>query len=375
MSATGVLADRYVVEELLGRGGMAAVYRARDRVLGRTVAVKLMRDVAASPTERARFGDEARLLARLSHPGLVTVLDAGTEQDRPYLVMELVDGPSLAECCEGVSLEPERVAAIGAQLAESLAYAHEVGIVHRDVKPGNVLLGGDDRVLLTDFGIARLMSETARHTATGVTVGTAAYLAPEQVRGEDVTAAADVYSLGLVLLEALTGRRAYQGAPAEAALARLTRPPQIPDSVPSTWHRLLRDMTATPPAVRPTAQQTGDRLRELASGLDPAAATAALRTASLQTGAPTDPMATTGERRPTDATVTFKQPRQPARRVLVRYQRWVLGAVLAALLLLLVITVSNGGEDSAGSAVPANVPARLEQPLQRLHDAVNGEAQ
>jgi serine/threonine protein kinase len=164
------------------------------------------------------------------------------------------------------------VVAIGVQLAEALAHAHAAGVVHRDLKPGNVLLDADDRVTLTDFGIARLMSETTRHTATGVTLGTAAYLAPEQVRGEEVTPASDVYSLGLLLLEALTGERAYQGLPVEAALARLTTPPNIPDTVPSPWHELLRAMTALDPTDRPSAGQVAASLRDLTCGSEPAPA-------------------------------------------------------------------------------------------------------
>jgi serine/threonine protein kinase len=173
---SGVIGDRYVLGEVIGRGGMADVYRGEDRVLGRPVAVKVMREVAADPRERARFAGEARTLARLNHPGLVPVLDAGTSQERPYLVMELVEGPSLAECCRGVALGPPRVAAIGAELATALAYVHASGVVHRDIKPSNVLLDRSDRVRLTDFGIARLLSDTSGYTATGTTIGTSSRL-------------------------------------------------------------------------------------------------------------------------------------------------------------------------------------------------------
>lgn len=268
-----LLGDRYLLGDLVGRGGMAKVYRAHDRLLGRTVAVKVMRAVTAGDEERARFTDEASMLARLSHPGLVTVLDAATRGDEPYLVMELVDGPSLDECCRGVALEPERVATIGAQLADALGHVHAAGIVHRDLKPGNVLLSADGRAQLTDFGLARIMSAAIRHTTTGATVGTPAYLAPEQVRGDEITPAVDVYALGLVLIEALTGACPYQGVPVEAALARLTTPPVIPGDLPRPWHVLLRAMTALDPADRPSTAEAADALRALASGPDPAAST------------------------------------------------------------------------------------------------------
>lgn len=260
------LGDRYVLGGLIGRGGMAEVYRAHDRVLGRTVAVKVMRAVAAGDEDRARFADEARMLAQLSHPGLVTVLDAATCEDEPYLVMELVDGPSLADLCRGSALDPQRVATIGAQLADALGHVHAAGIVHRDLKPANVLLGSDGRAQLTDFGLARILAAVMRHTTSGAMVGTPAYLAPEQLRAAEITPAADVYALGLVLIEALSGAVPYQGSPIEAALARLTTPPPIPDRLPRRWHLLLRAMTALDPADRPTTAEVGATLRELAAG-------------------------------------------------------------------------------------------------------------
>jgi serine/threonine protein kinase len=147
--------------------------------------------------------------------------------------MELVQGQTLAERCRQYWLPVHEVVSIGVALAETLAYVHARGIVHRDVKPSNVLLGDDQRVRLADFGIARLLESTVRHTDTGVTIGTAAFLAPEQVRGEAITSACDIYALGLVLLEALTGRTAYSGSVHEVALARLTRPPLIGHDLPA----------------------------------------------------------------------------------------------------------------------------------------------
>jgi eukaryotic-like serine/threonine-protein kinase len=368
----GLLGGRYALEGLLGRGGMAEVYRAHDLVLGRAVAVKLLRDVTANEAERARFTDEARTLARLSHPGLVTILDAAIADDVQYQVMELVDGPSLAECCRDGPLDPARVAAIGAQLADALGHAHAAGVVHRDLKPANVLLGADNRALLTDFGIARLLSAAARRTITGATVGTPAYLAPEQVRGEEVTPAADVYALGLVLLEALTGRRAYRGAPVEAALARLTAPPPISDAVPPPWHDLLRAMTALDPTERPSTAAVAATLRGLASGLDPAAATAALRIESVGEAAATAP-APDGRRsgRTVDAATRELETPPRSSRGTDRWL-WAVGAAMAALLLTLTATAVSGDQQRGGADLPDNVPPELHEPLRDLHEAVDG---
>ncbi|HSK91963.1 MAG TPA: protein kinase [Euzebyales bacterium] len=368
-----LLDDRYVLDGLIGRGGMAEVYRAHDRLLDRAVAVKVMRTVVASDVERARFADEARTLARMSHPGLVTVLDAATTHDAPYLVMELVHGRSLAASCGGVPQAPARVAAIGVQLADALEHAHAAGVVHRDIKPGNVLLSADGRALLADFGVARLLSETTRHTTTGVTVGTPAYLAPEQVGGHDVTPAADVYALGLVLLEALTGARAYLGPPIEAALARLTTPPSIPDSVPASWHGLLRAMTALDPDDRPAAAAVAASLRGLAAGVDPSAATAALPTGPgrqvMTASGPAAPHAGTRLPRPRGGfgrrfAAVGSRPRADV--------SWLVGTTVAVVLFVLAgawagVTERGDGADRPGAGSPP-----LEAPQPR--PAVPGDA-
>jgi serine/threonine protein kinase len=269
-----MIGNRYLLDDVLGSGGAAVVHRATDTRLDRPVAVKLVRDAVADPTQRERFVSEARLLGGLSHPHLVRVLDAGVDDGRPYLVLELVEGRTLAE--EMAHLAPDRVARIGAEVAAALAQAHAAGIVHRDVKPGNVLIAADGSAKLGDFGIARLVDDTVHHTRTGMVVGTVAYLAPEQVSGDQVTTAADVYSWGLVLLEALTGVRAYAGSSVEAALARLSRQPEVPASLPDRWRRLLLAMTAREPGDRPTASEVVDQLRVL-SGTAPAATVAVPR--------------------------------------------------------------------------------------------------
>jgi serine/threonine protein kinase len=245
-----LLDDRYELGALLGTGGMARVHRATDRLLGREVAVKVFRD-DLDDDEAARVEQEMHVLTGLSHPGLVGVHGSGTNP--PYLVLELVEGPTLATATD-VDLT-----AVGAQVAEALAYVHSRGVVHRDVKPANILLSAEG-AKLTDFGIARML-DGARRTGTGLTVGTAPYLAPEQVTGDPVTPATDVYALGLVLLERLKGEREYVGTPVEAALQRLHRRPEVPATLPAPWPGLLEAMTTRLPSQRPTAAEVAHVLR------------------------------------------------------------------------------------------------------------------
>ncbi|MDZ5623533.1 serine/threonine-protein kinase [Nocardioides sp. HM23] len=252
------LEGRYRLGDVLGRGGVADVYRARDLVLDRDVAVKMLRE-SVDDSDRSRFVGEARMLAGLSHPSIVTVLDVGVAEGHPFLVMELVEGPTLAAALHDGPLPPDQVAEIGAALASALAHAHEQGAVHRDVKPANVLLGPGG-AKLADFGIARLVGDTVHHTRTGTTIGTPAYLSPEQVGGSDVGPPTDVYSLGLVLLEALTGERAFPGSPTESAVARLHRPPEIPSDLSAGWSAILAAMTATDPSERPPADAAAARM-------------------------------------------------------------------------------------------------------------------
>jgi len=256
---SGVLAGRYEVGGLVGLGGTARVYRARDQVGDSDVAVKIFPAGTAGPD-----GDGSRELATLGgmrHPGLVGVRDAGVDDDgRPFVVMDFVDGQSLAARLRDGALPAAAVMAMGRSLADALAHVHANGVVHRDVKPGNVLLDAAGHPRLSDFGIARLVDAT-RVTATGLVVGTAAYMAPEQVRGEVVGPPADVYALGLVLLEAATGRREFEGGALEAAIARLHRNPVVPASVPEPLAATIGAMTASDPADRPVATDVAAALR------------------------------------------------------------------------------------------------------------------
>jgi eukaryotic-like serine/threonine-protein kinase len=205
------LADgRYRVEDVLGRGGMASVYLARDAELERPVAVKVLAEhLADQPGFRDRFLREARLAAQLSHPNIVQVFDVGEEDGSPFIVMECVEGSTLAdELKERGRLDPDEVVDLALPICGGLEHAHAAGLVHRDIKPQNLLLRPDGTVKIADFGIARA-AETTKLTQMGSVLGTAAYLAPEQALGEEVTAAADLYSLGCVLYELLTGRTPY----------------------------------------------------------------------------------------------------------------------------------------------------------------------
>lgn len=255
--AADLLARRYELGEVLGTGGTATVYEAWDRSAERSVAVKLFHP-SARRADQHRQAEELRILGALHHPDLIALHDTGVHKGSPFLVMQLVPGPTLAGRILCGPLTPDETANIGVCLARALAYVHEQGVTHRDVKPANVLLGPAGPKL-GDFGIAHTFDGT-RVTATGVVVGTAAYLAPEQVRGDHVGPPADVYALGLVLLECLTGNREYPGPLAESAVARLHRSPVIPEKLSRRFGSLLRKMTALEPENRPTADEVAQRL-------------------------------------------------------------------------------------------------------------------
>lgn len=266
------LGGRYRLLDEIGRGSMGTVHRARDEFLGRDVAVKLIEPPVVDAEALRRDEDEVKVLARLNHHGLVTLFDAGSDlsdaqRPRIYLVMELIDGPDLRDRIGQGSLSPADVAQIGYDLAMALGYVHDHGVVHRDVKPANIMMfdyghhAARVRAKLTDFGIAMLME--APLGGDGSFIGTAAYVSPEQAKGEPLGPASDIYSLGLVLLECLTGMRSFPGDPLPSALARLLRGPDIPADLDPQWLRLLAAMTATDPAARPTAREAATALAEI----------------------------------------------------------------------------------------------------------------
>jgi serine/threonine protein kinase len=267
-----LLSGRYRIEDLIGKGSQSTVYRAYDELLQRAVAVKLFRNDPNDVERTRRQGQEVRILAGMSHHALVTLFDAGADLSNPdvrltYLVMELVRGPDLRHRAAQGPLSPAHMAVIGHDLADGLSYIHHHGIVHRDVKPANVLLvdySNEDRrprAKLSDFGVAVLQGD-GLSADDGGTSGTPAYLSPEQAAGESAGPHSDVYSLGLVLLEGLTGKMAYPGAPIQSAVARLLQAPDIPEELDPMWVALLSSMLARDPAERPPAREVALALRQ-----------------------------------------------------------------------------------------------------------------
>ncbi|MFF3485405.1 serine/threonine-protein kinase [Streptomyces sp. NPDC002701] len=244
---------------------MGEVWRATDEVLGRSVAVKLLLGDDADSAAAARFRLEAQTAARLSHPNVVAVFDFGSWDNRFYLVMELVEGQSLAqELAAAGSLTPERVAQIAAQAAAGLAAAHRQGIVHRDIKPGNLMSDAEGTVKIGDFGIARFVDDPASAlTTAGQIVGTSLYLAPERALGSPASAASDVYSLGCVLYQLLTGEPPFRAESATITLHQHIDMAPVPPRergvrLPPAFENYLLDLLAKQPEDRPTAQQVAD---------------------------------------------------------------------------------------------------------------------
>jgi serine/threonine-protein kinase len=274
-----VLGGRYRLVELLGQGGMATIFRATDAQLGREVAVKVLHpQYGRDPDFVARFRQEAQAAASLSHPNIVAVYDFGTDADGPYIVMELVDGEDVATLlARNGPLPPRQAARLAAEVAHALAAAHARGIVHRDVKPGNILVSSDGRVKVADFGIARAWAD-ARLTLPGVTLGSVHYFSPEQALGEQATEASDIYSLGVVLYELLTGRRPWEGdTPASVAMARVSAPPPLVSAVrpnvPPALEAIDRTALSPDPAARfPNAGAMAAALEAFLDASDPRAA-------------------------------------------------------------------------------------------------------
>ena len=262
------LARRYEAGPVIGRGVGSSVFRAHDMLLGRDAAVKTFR---VETDARARR--ELTLLARLDHPGLVPVYDVEEHEGRAFVVMALLDGGSLADrlgehAAGSGGLGLTEALRTAATVAGALDHVHRAGVLHRAVTPANVLYDADGRAHLSDFGVA-FVADAPRITDTGLTVGAAPYLAPEQVRGEPAGPPADVYALGLVLIEALTGRRAFPGDPLSAAQARLDREPTVPAELPGALAELIAAMTRSDPATRPGAAEASVGLRQALVDAEP----------------------------------------------------------------------------------------------------------
>ncbi|MFK3985754.1 protein kinase [Micromonospora sp. NPDC050397] len=305
-----MIADRYQLQSTLGRGGMAVVWRGVDRRLDRQVAIKLLNPAGVADADMLqRFDREARTAARLAHPNIVAVHDVGSDGGEPYLVMELVDGPSLADLLADGPLGSDRVIPLAAQVCAALATAHAAGVVHRDIKPANILIDRAGTAKVCDFGIARLLhGAQATLTAPATTIGTAQYMAPEQAAGDPVDARTDLYALGCLLFAMLTGRPPFTGENSLRVLWQHLHEPapslsSVRPDVPAGLDRLVAQLLAKDPADRPaSATEVGERLTALATGGQPTAPMSSLPTLP----APSGP-------RPTSPAPSGPRPAEPVR--------------------------------------------------------------
>ena len=375
--SSGAIADRYILAERLGSGGMSTVYKATDEVLERTVAVKVLAEHLSDDEKFvARFRREALAVAKLVHPNIVQVYDTGVDGGRHFIVMEYVEGRSGAQLLQRRgTLDPETTVAIASDACAGLDYAHKQGIVHRDVKPGNLMViggpsGGDAATMtvkIADFGIARAAEQT-RLTQVGSVVGTAAYLSPEQSRGEEATGISDVYSLGVVTYQFLTGRLPYEGnSLAELAIRRENERPLPPTSyepeIPEELSQAVLQALENEPEDRyPDALECAVAFRDGLDGVPPPATaatrmmrdeTAATRVAPREPRTPAAPVpAPQPRRRPqTRPAPVIQTPQQTrSRSAFSRFMRG-LGAVLliaivAAIVAAVILLATDAGTNT-----------------------------
>ncbi len=362
------LAGRYRLDEVIARGGMSTVYRGTDLALDRVVAVKVALDplVEQSPIYLERFRREANAAAAIDHPGVVTVYDAGADGPTRFIVMEFVHGRSLADILREQSpLEPAEAADIAAQAADALSAAHARGIVHRDIKPGNIMVTPDGSVKVLDFGIARAV-DSGTLTQTATVLGTSAYMSPEQALGQPADARSDIYSLGCVLYEMLTGEPPFMAEVAAAVMHQHVRVQPKPASernpaVPPALNALVMEMLAKAPGDRPqTAAEVRDRLRQAVG--NPGAEDEALATLAMAPlPAPPPPVISPEplEARPSaePPAPQRRQPRPsapPPARSRSRTGLWATFAVLAALLLGGAVALALNGTSSNSTSTSSS---------------------
>ena len=420
-----VISDRYELGDRLGSGGMSTVYRATDRVLERTVAVKILAEHLSDDDKFvARFRREALAVAKLIHPNIVQVYDTGADQFRHYIVMEYVEGKSVAQLLQTKgSVGPQATVEIGKQSCAGLEYAHRQGIIHRDVKPGNLMViggpagrlarrdasaheppTGEMTVKLTDFGIARAAAQT-RLTQVGSVVGTAAYLAPEQARGDEATPASDVYALGVVIYQLLTGRLPWEGSTlAELATRRETERPLPPTSydpdVPETLSRaVLRSLEGDAADRYVSARELSQALEDGFAGREPSdpgeSATRAIGigattdvTRRMQTSRPPQPDPLTpvaplpveprraATARPAARPAAGAAAKRKQRSAFSRFARGVgilvLIAVLAAVIAAVVLLITDAGQSTdLGQLIEDN----LQDQVQAVEDFIRSHTE
>ncbi|MFS0792432.1 Stk1 family PASTA domain-containing Ser/Thr kinase [Microbacterium sp. 1P10AE] len=380
---TRVLSGRYRVDDLIGRGGMASVYRGYDQTLGRTVAIKILKaDLASDAAFRTRFRLEAQAASRMAHPTIVRVFDAGEdvevgadgiERPVPYIVMELVHGRLLKDVIAAGPVPLDDALRYADGILEALEYSHRAGVVHRDIKPGNVMITDAGRVKVMDFGIARAVSDSSSTVAeTTAIVGTAAYFSPEQAKGESVDARADLYSTGVVLYELLTGRPPFRGeTPVAVAYQHVSEAPlppsEINDAVPRALDAVVLRALAKDPFQRPQdAAGFREDLDATVEGKEPTKRQMSALSNELYGPNPRQAAETARSLRQlsTDTTMRRTQPGPPVAWI------WAGVAVLAVLLvsvLLWVIQIQPSSTvPSVGRTVPSVVDMTYDQAVEAL---------
>lgn len=355
------LAERYALEALVAEGGMATVWRARDEVLARTVAVKILHPhLAKDDSFIERFRREALAAARLTHPNIVSIFDTGTEDEaghaaRHFIVMEFCGGGTLADLGAGEPLSPERVIGVGAAICSALAYAHENGVIHRDMKPANALLSNDGTLKVGDFGIAKAAFTGREITTTGSLLGTVTYISPEQARGEEPDTRSDLYSLGVVLYELLVGRPPFSGDTAIAtAMKHVDEEPAPPRSIRAGVPRALEAVILKALSKDPADRfASAERMREQLLRCGRSDETAVIRVS--QTARPVE---------------TPPQSHGDA-----RWVAWVVALIASAILVAVAVNWFVGPNENGGDSTEPRGAAQVQIASAKDYDPHGGDSE